>query len=234
MSYIQKQRTMKKKISILAIAAVAALAFVSCSKEKEEGTAPLQGISIAPDSTSVKVGSPLTLKVVYNPKNAAEKPQAVWSCSDTTLAVVANGKVTSKRAGEVVITATAGEFSANCKVTIENDVPIEGTSNVSLVGTFLGNGEDGWDMDYMLAEVKSGVYVIRHVTLTEYDKFKIRFDKSWDLNRGGTFVELGKGFAVVEDGVNIRPYLNGTFDIWYNKEKEQMAVTVKDGTPAWN
>lgn len=225
---------MKKKISILAIAAVAALAFVSCSKEKEEGTAPLQGISIAPDSTSVKVGSPLTLKVVYNPKNAAEKPQAVWSCSDTTLAVVANGKVTSKRAGEVVITATAGEFSANCKVTIENDVPIEGTSNVSLVGTFLGNGEDGWGMDYMLAEVKSGVYVIRHVTLTEYDKFKIRFDKSWDLNRGGTFVELGKGFTVVENGANIRPYLNGTFDIWYNKEKEQMAVTVKDGTPAWN
>ena len=225
---------MKKKFSILAIAAVAALAFVSCSKEKEEGTAPLQGISIAPDSTSVKVGSPLTLKVVYNPKNAAEKPQAVWGCSDTTLAVVANGKVTSKRAGEVVITATAGEFSANCKVTIENDVPIEGTSNVSLVGTFLGNGEDGWGMDYMLAEVKSGVYVIRHVTLTEYDKFKIRFDKSWDLNRGGTFVELGKGFTVVENGANIRPYLNGTFDIWYNKEKEQMAVTVKDGTPAWN
>ena len=225
---------MKKKFSILAIAAVAALAFVSCSKEKEEGTAPLQGISIAPDSTSVKVGSPLTLKVVYNPKNAAEKPQAVWSCSDTILAVVANGKVTSKRAGEVVITATAGEFSANCKVTIENDVPIEGTSNVSLVGTFLGNGEDGWGMDYMLAEVKSGVYVIRHVTLTEYDKFKIRFDKSWDLNRGGTFVELGKGLTVEEDGANIRPYLNGTFDIWYNKEKEQMAVTVKDGTPAWN
>ena len=225
---------MKKKFSILAIAAVAALAFVSCSNEKEEGTAPLQGISIAPDSTSVKVGSPLTLKVVYNPKNAAEKPQAVWSCSDTILAVVANGKVTSMKAGEVVITATAGEFSANCKVTIENDVPIEGTSNVSLVGTFLGNGTAGWDMDYMLAEVEPGVYVIKHVTLTDGNKFKIRFDKSWDFNRGGTFVELGKGFAVEEHGSDIRPYLNGTFDIWYNKGKEQMAVTVKDGTPVWN
>ena len=223
---------MKKENSILAILAIAAIAFVSCNKDDETG--PLQGISIDPASATVAVGTPLTLKVVYNPKNADEKPQAVWSCSDTILAVVANGKVTSMRAGEVVITATAGEFSANCKVTIENDVPIEGTSNVSLVGTFLGNGEDGWDMDYMLAEVESGVYVIRHVTLTEGDKFKIRFDKSWDFNRGGTFVELGKGFAVVEHGDNIRPYLNGTFDIWYNKEKEQMAVTVKDGTPAWN
>ena len=220
---------MKKKISILAIAAVAALAFVSCSKE--EGTAPLQGISIAPDSTSVKVGSPLTLRVVYNPKNAAEKPQAIWSCSDTILAVVANGKVTSMKAGEVAITATAGEFSAKCKVTIENDVPIEGTSNVSLIGTILG---DNWNKDYMLAEAESGVYVIRHVTLTDGNKFKIRFDKSWDFNRGGTFVELGKGFAVEEHGADIRPYLNGTFDIWYNKGKEQMAVTVKDGKPVWN
>lgn len=225
---------MKKFISIFAIAAVAALAFVSCSKEKEEGTAPLQGISIAPDSTSVKVGSPLTLKVVYNPKNAAEKPEAAWNSSDTTLAVVVNGEVTSMRAGEVVITATAGEFSANCKVTIENDVPIEGNSNVSLVGTFLGNGENGWDMDYMLAEVESGVYVIKHVTLTDGNRFKIRINKSWTNNRGGTFVELGKGFAVKQDGKDIRPGLNGTFDIWYNQVKEQMAITVKDGTPVWN
>lgn len=220
---------MKKKITILAIVAIAAVAFVSCNKEDETG--PLQGISIDPASATVAVGTPLTLKVVYNPKNADEKPQAVWSCSDTILAVVANGVVTSKMAGEVVVTATAGEFTAECQITIENDVPIEGTSNVSLIGTFLG---DNWNKDYMLAEVEPGVYVIKHVTLTEGDKFKIRFDKSWDFNRGGTFVELGKGFAVEEHGADVRPYLIGTFDIWYNKEKEQMAVTVKDGTPVWN
>ena len=146
------------------------------------------------------------------------------------MATVANGKVTTFRAGEVVITAAAGEFTAECHITVENDVPVEGTSNVSLIGTFLGTY---WDVDYKLAEVETGVYVIKHVTLVDTDKFKIRNDNSWDVNRGGTFVELSRGFAVVQDGDNVMPGLNGTYDIWYNQEREQMAVVAKDGTPVW-
>lgn len=220
---------MKKFISILAIAAAAALAFVSCNKE--EKTAPLQGISIDPASATVAVGTPLTLKLVYVPSNAAEKPEAVWSSSDATLAVVVNGEVNAMKAGHVVITATAGEFTAECQVAIVNDEPVQGNSNISLIGTILGTN---WDTDYKLAEAETGIYVIKHVTLIDTDKFKIRFDNNWDVNRGGTFAELGKGFAVVADGADILPGLNGTFDIWYNSGKEQMAVVAKDDTPAWN
>lgn len=220
---------MKKLISVIAIVAfTAAIALVSCNKEEE--SAVLQGISITPDSAVVKVGTPLTLTVVYSPENAADKPSVVWSSSDTNVAVVVNGKVTTMKAGAATITATAGGFSAKCNLTVENDVPIEGTSNVSLIGTFLGTN---WDRDLKLAEVETGIYVIKHVTLVDTDKFKIRYDNSWDVNRGGTFVELGKGFAVVEHGDDVIPGLNGTYDIWYNKDKEQMAVVVKDGTPVW-
>ena len=218
---------MKNLISIITLAMAAILAFTSCSKE-------LEGISISPENVTMKVGETRTLKVNYKPDNADDQPAVVWAISDTNIATISNGKVTTMKAGVVVITATAGEFTANCYITVENDTPIEGTSNVSLIGTFLGTN---WDKDYMLAEVETNVYVIKHVTLTETDKFKIRFDTSWDVNRGPAIenmaVELNQGFAVIEHGKDVIPHLNGTFDIWYNKVKEQMAVTAKDGQPVW-
>ncbi len=218
---------MKKLFSIITIAVVAVIAFASCSKS-------LEGISIDPASTTMKVGETRTLTVVYNPEKASDKPAVVWATSDTNIAVVSNGKVTTMKAGAVIITATAGDFTANCYITVENDTPIEGTSNVSLIGTFLGTN---WNKDYMLAEVEPNVYVIKHVTLIDTDKFKIRFDGSWDVNRGPAVenmaVELNQGFAVVEHGKDVIPHLNGTYDIWYNKTKEQMAVVVKDGQPVW-
>ena len=214
---------MKKIISIISIAAAAAMAFASCSKT-------LESISIDPASTTMKVGETRTLAVVYNPDNASDKPAVVWSTSDTSVAVVTDGKVTTMKAGAVMITATAGEFTANCYITVENDTPIEGTSNISLIGTFLGTD---WDQDLQLAEVEPNIYVVKHVTLITTDKLKLRYDNNWDVNRGGDFVELNKGFAAVEHGHDVIPGMNGTFDIWYNKTIEQIAVVTKDGQPIW-
>ncbi len=217
---------MKSLISIISLALAAIVAFTSCSKE-------LEGISINPESVTMKVGETRTLKINCTP-DGADKPAVTWTSSDTNIAVVSKGKVTTMRAGAVVITATAGEFTASCNITVENDTPIEGTSNISLIGTFLGTN---WDVDYQLAEVETNVYVIKHVTLTDTDKFKIRFNGNWDVNRGTEVenfdVELNKGFAVVEHGKDVIPHWNGTYDIWYNQAKEQMAVVEKDGQPVW-
>lgn len=220
---------MKSIFSITSIAMAAVLAFTSCGKDID-----LDSISITPETTTIKVGEPLTLKVKYNPDDADNKPTAVWTSSDSTIAIVTKGNVTTMKAGEVTITATAGEFTATCHLTVENDTPIEGTSNVSLIGTFLGTN---WNVDYKLAEVETNIYVIKHVTLTYPDKFKIRFNNNWDVNRGADVenmpVELNQGFAVVEHGKDVIPHLNGTYDIWYNKAKEQMAVVTRDGQPIW-
>ena len=208
---------------IFATIIIAAIALVSCSKS-------LESISIDPESATMKVGETRTLSVNYNPAKASNKPEVVWTSSNTSIATVSNGVVTTTKAGTVVITATAGEFTATCSITVENDVPIVGDSKYSLIGTFLGTD---WHTDYNLAEIETNIYVVRHVTLIDTDKFKVRYNGSWDSNRGGTFIELGKGFAVTEHGEDIIPGLNGTYDIWYNKTKEQMAVVVKDGTPIW-
>ena len=61
----------------------------------------------------------------------------VWSTSDTSKATVVDGVVTALAEGEVTITATVGEFSAQCVITIESSgqMPVlsVNSDNVSLM-----------------------------------------------------------------------------------------------------
>ena len=115
----------------------------------------------------------------------------------------------------------------------EEVVPVEGTSGWSVVGTLLesswGSGEHG---DYVMAQ-SGDIYVLKNVKLVATDEIKIRKDKAWDDNRGGEFVELGKGFEVTKDGPNVKVGAEDVYDIYYNAAKEQMAVCKKDGSPTW-
>lgn len=56
--------------------------------------------------------------VALNAVVTPEDTEIVWTSSDETVATVANGVVTPVGAGEAVITATAGDASAQCAVTV--------------------------------------------------------------------------------------------------------------------
>ena len=102
-------------------------------------------------------------------------------------------------------------------------------SDWSVIGTV---GGTSWDTDF--AMVASGdLFVIKDFALAADNEFKIRFKKDWEVNRGGEYAELGKGFEVTQGGANIKPGLDGNYDIWYNPAKEQMAVCAKDAAPEW-
>ena len=108
--------------------------------------------------------------------------------------------------------------------------PVEGTSDWSLIGALLGSN---WDKDFVMAE-SEGIYVVKNVKLAAADKFKVRKDKGWDVNRGGVFAEVGAAFDVVANGADIEPGLEGFYDIYYNSNVEQMGVVAKDGAqPEW-
>ena len=119
-----------KKLFRFALAALATAAmFVSCEDELKPEEKPddkdqkveLKGISLDKTTATVKVGETATLKVLYNPDNATEKPAAKWTSDTPAVATVADGVVTGVAAGEAKITATVGTFTATATVTVTED-----------------------------------------------------------------------------------------------------------------
>lgn len=116
----------------------------------------------------------------------------------------------------------------------EEVVPVEGTSDWAIIGTLLGSN---WDKDYKSAQ-DGDIYVVKNVKLEAATEFKWRDTTSgnggWDINRGGTFAALGEAFDVAQNGANIKPGLDGVYDIYLNLAVDQAAIVAKDGAqPTW-
>ena len=222
---------MRKLFSVFAIAAIAGFAFVSCNNDDKD--TPLKGIKLSLNTADVIAGEELVLKAVYDPEDADSKPQIVWKSSDTVAAKVVNGTVYAKNYGKYVITATADQFSDSCVVSVKWADPEEGDSKYAIIGLF--HGVSNWSVAKSLKmkvyEQDDRFYCIKNITLIESDKFKIWYDNSWTFNRGGHFGELGKWFDVNQDGDNVTPGLTGTYDIYYYKDGNKMAITEHNVNP---
>ncbi|MGN1060759.1 MAG: Ig-like domain-containing protein, partial [Candidatus Coproplasma sp.] len=96
----------------------------------------------------------LSLNATVAPDNASNKYVA-WTTSDKTIATVdANGKVTARKGGTVVITATADGVSAECKITVEAPAPVAGLPVITV------SSEDELETAYLewTAEDSEGVW----------------------------------------------------------------------------
>lgn len=75
----------------------------------------VQGVQISKSTASIAAGGNVQLKAKTFPVDGA----ITWASSDTSAATVDdNGKVTGVAAGSAIITATSGEYSAACTVTV--------------------------------------------------------------------------------------------------------------------
>jgi HK97 family phage major capsid protein len=75
----------------------------------------VQGVQISKSTASIAAGGNVQLKAKTFPVDGAIE----WASSDTTAATVdSTGKVTGVAAGSAIITATSGEYSAACTVTV--------------------------------------------------------------------------------------------------------------------
>lgn len=129
-----------------------------------------------------------------------------------------------------------GALAVSCDKQVKEEPyagPVVGTSDWGLVGSVAESLVGvSWDQDALLA-AEGDCFVIKNVKLAASDEFKIRYQQSWDVNRGGTFEALNAGFYVSQNGSNIVPKLDGIYDIWYKPASEQMAVCAKDTEPEW-
>ena len=120
--------TMKKALFISLCALL--LAGAGCKKnvEPEPQKVAVNGVSLKPNTLSLKVGKAEALSAVVIPANADNKTVS-WSTSDPSVATVANGLVTAVKEGSATITVTTadGGKTATCAVTVSAIyVPVTG------------------------------------------------------------------------------------------------------------
>ena len=123
-----------KRISKLLLAMLAcatlSVAFTACNNQNESTSSSDSSVatSVSGNITLNKTTATMDLYETMTLTATLEgvTGDVVWSSSDPTKATVENGVVTSIAAGEVTVTATVGEVSATCVVTIASSgqVPV--------------------------------------------------------------------------------------------------------------
>ena len=129
------------------------------SEEEEETTVPATAITLSETTLTFTDTESQTIEVTVEPYNTTDA--VVWSSDDDSVAMVTGGTVKPLSNGSAIITATAGNVSAICNVTVNiveeeevvltgitatytgGDVPV-GTAVTSLSGvTVKGHFSDG-------------------------------------------------------------------------------------------
>lgn len=93
-----------------------------------------------------------------------------------------------------------------------------GRADWGIVGDF-----NGWDNDVVMCEYNPGIYT-NAVTLTEPGGIKIRKDREWTVDRGGTMESFDKSFNVSQGGPNISLDA-GTYYIVYDMNLETLTIS---------
>lgn len=75
------------------------------------------GVKLSKTELTLEIDASETLTATVSPEDATNK-DVTWKTSDEKIATVVNGKVTAVKVGTATITATAGEKSATCEVTV--------------------------------------------------------------------------------------------------------------------
>ena len=105
----------------------------------------------------------------------------------------------------------------------------EHVSGWSLIGVI--NDDTSWSVDVDMVETSPGLWVSPVVTVN--GEFKLRFNKNWDVNRGGALSALDTPFAVVKNGDNIKvPAVGEKYVVTYYAAAE--AVNIQNVSNSWS
>ena len=176
-----------------------------CTVTVKQKEIAITGISLNKSTTSLTEGESETLTATITPSNATGDKTVKWSSSNEAVATVdSNGKVTAKKAGTAVITATSSNGkTAGCTVTVKQKDTYTGLRDVNGTLTYFTNGQADKTYTGFVSYAGNNYYVINGVVDTSYTN--VTYDgKDW------LYVENGK---VRYDYTGIRPNENGWWRI---------------------
>ena len=176
-----------------------------CTVTVKQKEIAITGISLNKSTTSLTEGESETLTATITPSNATGDKTVKWSSSNEAVAAVdSNGKVTAKKAGTAVITATSSNGkSASCTVTVKQKDTYTGLRDVNGTLIYFNNGQADKTYTGFVSYAGNNYYVINGVVDTSYTN--VTYDgKDW------LYVENGK---VRYDYTGIRPNENGWWRI---------------------
>ena len=127
------------------------------SAEDPDDPIAVEGITLDKTTATVEEGATVTLTATVTPDTATDKT-VTWSTSNETIATVSGGVVTGVKAGEVTITAKAGDKSATCTVTVTAKQGTEDPDDPIVV--------TGITLDKTTATVEEGATVTLTATVT--------------------------------------------------------------------
>ena len=174
-----------------------------CTVTVKQKEIAITGISLNKSTTSLTEGESETLTATITPSNATGDKTVKWSSSNEAVAAVdSNGKVTAKKAGTAVITATSSNGkTAGC--TVKQKDTYTGLRDVNGTLTYFNNGQADKTYTGFVSYAGNNYYVINGVVDTSYTN--VTYDgKDW------LYVENGK---VRYDYTGIRPNENGWWRI---------------------
>ena len=176
-----------------------------CTVTVKQKEIAITGIGLNKSTTSLTEGESETLTATIAPSNATGDKTVKWSSSNGAVAAVdSNGKVTAKKAGTAVITATSSNGkTAGCTVTVKQKDTYTGLRDVNGTLTYFNNGQADKTYTGFVSYAGNNYYVINGVVDTSYTN--VTYDgKDW------LYVENGK---VRYDYTGIRPNENGWWRI---------------------
>lgn len=112
----------------------------------ESWASEVTSLSLSASTLTLNEDTPQTLVATTVPTGSA----VVWSSSDTTIATVVGGVVTGVSNGSCTITASAGDLSATCSVTVSGFAVLE---SISAVYTQSGTVYDIDSLDSLKADL---------------------------------------------------------------------------------
>lgn len=90
----------------------------SCTVSVTDATVPLERITLNHSTLALEIGESSVLSVGYEPENTTDDKTVTWTSSGPAATVGEDGIVTGVSAGTATVTATVGDKTAECTVTV--------------------------------------------------------------------------------------------------------------------